>query len=84
MAAIGVVVGWVTFFGIAIVGLIVTYLITQASWRGLRQVGAGHAVASATTAVVFVLTFLGGWLLIVVYWFGRKMYVHLRRPLRAE
>jgi hypothetical protein len=75
MAAIGVVLGWVTFFGLGIVGVVATFLITRASWRGLRRRRAGHAIAIAATSFVFVLTFLGGWLLILVYWFGRKMYV---------
>jgi hypothetical protein len=84
VAAIGVVLGWFTFFGIGIVGVVTTYLITRASWRGLRRRGAGHAVAMAATGVVFVLTFLGGWLLILVCWFGRRMYVQLRRWVRAD
>ena len=84
MTTIGVVLGWLAFFGIAAVGLAVTYLVTQAGWRRLRRGGAGHATALAATALIFVLAFLGGWLLVLLYWSGRKLYGQLRRPLRTR
>jgi dolichyl-phosphate-mannose--protein O-mannosyl transferase len=80
--AIGDAVGWIAFFGIAAVGLAVTYLVTQAGRRRLRRRGAGQGTTVAVTALIFVVAFLGGWLPVLVYWAARKLYGHLRRPLR--
>ena len=78
MKAIGDVLGWIAFFGIAAVGLAVTYLVTQAGWRRLRQRGAGQGIAVAATALIFVVAFLGGWLPVLAYWVGRKLYGQVR------
>jgi hypothetical protein len=76
--AIGDVLGWISFFGIAAVGLAVTYLVTQAGWRRLKRRGAGQGTAVAVTALIFVVAFLGGWLPVLVYWAGRKLYAQVR------
>lgn len=78
MRAIGDVLGWIAFFGIAAVGLAVTYFVTQAGWRRLRQRGAGQVPAVAATALIFVVAFLGGWLPVLVYWAARKLYGQVR------
>ena len=78
MKAIGDVLGWIAFFGIAAVGLAVTYLVTQAGWRRLRRRGAGQATAVAATALIFVLAFLGGWVPVLLYWAARKLYGQVR------
>jgi hypothetical protein len=76
--AIGDALGWLAFFGIAAVGLAVTYLVTQAGWRRLRRRGAGQATALAGTALIFVVAFLGGWLPVLLYWAARKLYGQVR------
>ena len=84
MDKLGVALAWLAFVGIGGVGLVVTYLVTRAGWRRLRQRGAGDGTALLATGLVFVLTFLGGWLLVLIYWSGRKLYARLRRPRRAR
>jgi hypothetical protein len=84
VARLGLVLAWLAFGGIGGIGLVVTYAVTRAGWRRLRQLGAGHGTALVATGLVFVLTFLGGWLLVLVFWSGRKAYAQLRRPLRTR
>jgi hypothetical protein len=81
--AIGDVLAWVAFFGLAAVGLAVTYLVTQAGWRWLRQRGAGPGTAGAVTALIFVVAFLGGWLPVLLWWAARKLYGQVRPAARS-
>jgi hypothetical protein len=76
--AIGDALGWIAFFGIAAVGLTVTYLVTRAGWRRLRRRGAGQGTAVAVTTLIFVVAFLGGWLPVLLYWAARKLYGQVR------
>jgi hypothetical protein len=76
--ALGDALGWIAFFGIAAVGLAVTYLVTQAGWRRLRRRAVGQGTAVAATALIFVVAFLGGWLPALLYWAARKLYGQVR------
>jgi hypothetical protein len=84
VANIGLVLGWLAFVGIGGIGVVTTCLVTRIGWRRLRQRGVGHGTAVAATGLVFVLTFLGGWLPALVFWSGRKLSAALRRPLRTR
>jgi hypothetical protein len=78
MKATGDVLAWVVFFGLAAVGLAVTYLVTRAGWRRLRRRGVGRGTAVAVTSLIFVVAFLGGWLPVLLYWAARKLYGQVR------
>lgn len=83
MNAIGDALGWIAFFGLAAVGLSVTYLVTQAGWRRLTRRGAGQGPAAAVTALIFVVALLGGWLPVLLYWAVGKLSGQLGPPLRT-
>ncbi len=69
--------GLLLFIAIALLGLYVTYRATQAGWRWAEQSG-GTGVAIVAAAAIFLISFLGGWILITLYWLGSAGYRRLR------
>jgi hypothetical protein len=66
-----VIIGWLFFFLIAVIGISISAVITIRAYRNLRGRGFTPAFATLLAAIVAVVAFLGLWEVALVYWLLR-------------
>lgn len=73
------VLAWLLFVGVAVLGLTVTAIGTAHIFRNMQKDGRTSSATTVLAAVVAIVLFLGGWLLLALYWLVTKALGTTRR-----
>jgi hypothetical protein len=79
----GDVLAWATLLGITAAGCWTTGVATVRAYKALKLRGWSELALAGTALAISVLLFLGGWLIVDVFWGLRKIIRRLKRLVWA-
>jgi heme/copper-type cytochrome/quinol oxidase subunit 1 len=79
IAFLGAALAWILFVGITMVGVALTVMGTMRAYQRLRQTGRGEGTSAGLAAAAAIVLFLGGWLVLGLYWLAAWLWRIVRR-----